>query len=238
MNRFMNSMKMTAQMAGNSRANTRQGIVTSYDPNTYSVKVTIQPDNVTTGWISLKSAWVGNGFGLFCPPEIGDAVEVDFAEGDKSAGSAGLRFFNDVDRPLPCPSGEFWVVHKSGTFIKMLNNGSIEIVTAADLKATVGGNMTASISGDATITAAGNMLLTAAKLTVDAVTQFLKSVTVDGLFSYKSGMSGSNGSGGKGAQITGGINNMGGGISSNGIDLEDHHHTAQGANAQTTKAQA
>jgi len=237
MRHFLNSVKATAQMA-NQGLNTRQGTISGYDPSTYSVKVMIQPDGVLTGWIPLKSLWIGNGWGLFSPPSIGDAVEINYQEADGFGGSVGLRFFNDQDRPLPCPSGEFWLVHKSGSLLKFHNDGTVEAVTSSDLNATVGGNLTASVKGDASITAAGNMLLKAINLTVNAITTFTKAVTVQGLLTYQSGMSGSNSGGGKGASISGGVTNTGGGISSNGIDLEAHHHTAQGQSAATTKAQA
>ena len=125
MKELLNGIKATAQQAGQSTATTRQGIVTGYDPSAYAVKVTLQPDGTLTGWIPLKSAWVGNGWGMFCPPSLGDAVEVDFQEADGGVGSAGLRFYNDVDKPLSCPSGELWLVHKSGSFIKLLNSGAI-----------------------------------------------------------------------------------------------------------------
>lgn len=238
MRHLMNHMKASAQMAGQSRANTRHGTISSYDPDAYAVKVTIQPDGKTTGWLPLKSVWIGNGWGLFCGPSIGDAVEIDYQEGESGVGSVGMRFFNDQDRPLPCPSGDFWLVHKEGSLLKFHGDGSVELVTKSDLNAKVGGNLNASIDGNATITAIGDIALKAAKLTVDAITTFTKTVTVKGLFTYVAGMAGSNNGNGKGAEIAGGIKNTGGSIISNAIDLEEHHHTAQGQNGQTTKAQA
>jgi hypothetical protein len=133
MHDLLNAQKAAAQQATQGRASTRQGVISSYDPNAYAVKVMLQPDNVPTGWIPLKSAWIGNGWGLFCPPSIGDAVEVDFQEDDGGVGSAGLRFFNDSDRPLPCPSGEFWLVHKSGSLLKFHNDGTVELTAAATM---------------------------------------------------------------------------------------------------------
>ena len=109
----------------NQTAKTRHGIVSSYDPATYSVNILLQPEEKLTGWIPLVSPWVGNGWGMFCPPSIGDAVEVSFQEGDQENGVAGWRFYNDEDRPLPCPSGEFWLVHKSGSTLKFNNDGTI-----------------------------------------------------------------------------------------------------------------
>lgn len=117
----------------NQTAKTRHGIVTSYDPATYSVNVELQPDKKLTGWIPLVSPWVGNGWGMFCPPSIGDAVEISFQEGDNENGVAGWRFYNDEDRPLPCPSGEFWLVHGTGTYFKLLNDGKILLNSTAEI---------------------------------------------------------------------------------------------------------
>ncbi|WP_211441388.1 hypothetical protein [Collimonas humicola] len=53
---------------------------------------------------------------------------------------------------------------------------------------------------------------------------FSEKVTSVGLLTYQAGLAGSNGSGGPGAQIQGGIENTGGEIVSNGIGVESHHH--------------
>ena len=107
MEHLKNQMRQAAQLAANVIAKPRHGLISSYDPANHAVKVTIQPEGVETGWLPLKSLWIGNGWGLFCAPNIGDAVEVTFQEGSVEAGSAGHRFFNDEDRPLNVPAGEF-----------------------------------------------------------------------------------------------------------------------------------
>ena len=38
-----------------------------------------------------------------------------------------LYGYNNVDKALNCPAGEFWLVHKEGATIKLKNDGSIEI---------------------------------------------------------------------------------------------------------------
>jgi hypothetical protein len=53
---------------------------------------------------------------------------------------------------------------------------------------------------------------------------FSEKVTSVGLLTYQAGLAGSNGGGGPGAQIQGGIENTGGEIISNGIGVESHHH--------------
>lgn len=127
---LMNAMKVQALSAGNGHADTRMGIVASYDPSRYAVKVSLMPESAETGWLPLASPWVGNAWGLFCPPTIGDMIEVHFQEANPEAGYACLRFYNDSDQPLSCPSGEFWLVHKSGSLLKFYNDGTIEVHAA------------------------------------------------------------------------------------------------------------
>ena len=123
----MNQMRRAAQEAAQSQAVTRHGTISSYDPDNHAVKVELQPDGTLTGWIPLKTIWAGNGWGMFFAPAIGTAVEVDFQEADGGVGSAGLSFFNDVERPLSVPSGEAWLVHKSGASVKLTNDGAIAL---------------------------------------------------------------------------------------------------------------
>lgn len=144
---LQNAMRLQAQAAAaSSRAEPRIGLVSGYDPNRYAVKVTLQPEGNETGWIPLGAVWVGNGWGLFAPPSLGDQVEVSFLEGSSEAGCALLRFFNDVDQPLAVPSGELWIVHKKGGLFKLLNTGA---VTFSD-----GQGATFTLNGDGTITSA------------------------------------------------------------------------------------
>lgn len=128
-----NQMLLAAKMANSGRASTRVGIVTSFDPGSYSAVVKLQPDGSLTGWLPVVSPWVGNGWGLFAPPVPGDLVEVQFQEDNIEAGFVCQRFYNDADRPLPCPSGEFWLVHQSGSMLKFHNDGTVDLVSAGTL---------------------------------------------------------------------------------------------------------
>lgn len=154
MQHLLASIRAQALLAGNGKAMTRSGIVDSYDPNAYAVKVRIQPEDVITGWLPVLSPWVGNSWGVFCPPTAGDLVEVCFLEDDPDVGYVAQRFYSDGDRPLPCPSGEFWLVHKSGSLLKFLNNGDVQVTTSRDLLATVGRDLTANVTRNITTTAA------------------------------------------------------------------------------------
>lgn len=152
-----------AAMAG--RSDPRMGIVTSYDPNRYAVKVQIQPEGFWTGWLPLLSPWVGNGWGMFAAPSLGDAVDVHFQEGHPEAGYACLRFYNTQTRPLPCPSGEFWLVHASGSMLKFHNDGSVELTAAGVLKTSAQAwqhtgpmSMAGNITVQGSVTASGDVV--------------------------------------------------------------------------------
>lgn len=154
----MNAARREAAAVLGSVALTSTGIVKSFDPAKYAVRVELQPQGILTGWIPLLSPWVGNGWGMFCPPTIGDLVEVDFLGGHIGSGVAGLRFYNDQDVPLSVPSGEFWLVHKAGQVLKFHNDGTIEISAPGRISYTAPGHdFHGPITADSTITAAGDV---------------------------------------------------------------------------------
>jgi hypothetical protein len=128
--KLQNHMLLQARRAGSGTAHPTPGVVTSYNKADYTAKVELQPSGQITGWLPVSSEWIGNGWGKYCPPSIGDAVnvyfqEVYFQEGDISAGWIEGRQFGGDNVPLAVDSGEYWLVHVSGSFIKLLNDGSI-----------------------------------------------------------------------------------------------------------------
>lgn len=127
MRALMNAMAAQAQQSGAGQSGTRQGVITAYDPDNYAVKVQLQPTGEETGWIQLSSPWVGDGWGLAAGPMIGAAVEVEFDSGLMGAGMAAGQFYNDEDRCPGPPSGEFWLIHKSGSVLKFLNTGEVQV---------------------------------------------------------------------------------------------------------------
>lgn len=163
-NDLSSSMQARSEMAAGNVSKSRSATVTSYDPANYCVKVMLQPDGKETGWIPIGSPWVGNNWGLFCPPSIGDVGQVDYREGGGDAGSFNARFYNDKDRAMACPSGEFWIVHKAGAFFKFLNDGSVLLESPTAISSTApmwthNGKMhvTEDITSDANITAGGEI---------------------------------------------------------------------------------
>jgi hypothetical protein len=132
MDKFFNMIKMQAQMASSGRTFSALGIVTGYDPANYLVTVelygaTDDSPALQTGSIPLFSPWPGNGWGMFCPPNLGDIIEVHFQEGSIQNAYACLRSFGNNNLPLSVPSGEFWLVHQTGSSVKLTNDGKVLI---------------------------------------------------------------------------------------------------------------
>lgn len=159
---LLNAMRLQAMLAGGSRVSTLMGTVKGYNPANYCAKVMIQPENIESGWLPIASPWVGNGWGMAAPPTDGDVVTVVCQEGDINAGIISLRLFGDNARPPSvqsggtttyAPSGEFWLVHQSGSLLKFHNDGSVELTSNKNLTVTVGGDMNATVTGKAVITA-------------------------------------------------------------------------------------
>ncbi len=125
MKAFLNAMKAGAMQSGAGDTGTRQGIITAYDPDAYAVKVQLQPTGEETGWIPLQSSWAGNGWGLLAGPVIGAVVVIEPDSFNIGNGVVSGQLFNDIDRPLAVPSGEFWLVHQSGSLLKFTNDGQV-----------------------------------------------------------------------------------------------------------------
>lgn len=166
---IVNAVKAAAADAVAHRAATRHGTISSYDPANCAVKVLLQPDGTLTGWMPLKCVAVGNGFGIISAPNIGDAVEIDFQEDDKQTGSVGHRFFNNQARPMNVPAGETWIMHQTGSSVKLTTDGKITMTDAAGsiVQCDNGGNVnitatTVAIKGNVTvsgsITAQGDVI--------------------------------------------------------------------------------
>lgn len=160
MDGHLNLMRREAARAMNAHAMSREAIVDSYDPAHYAVKVRIQPENALTGWLPVKSPWVGSGWGLFTPPTPGNVVTVHYQEGGKDAGYVSLCCWSTATPPLSVPSGEFWAVHQSGASVKMTNDGKLTVTDKAGSTIVMNGD------GTGTATFSGGLTLNG-KLTVN-----------------------------------------------------------------------
>lgn len=138
----LNAARREAERVLRNVAQPRMGIISSYNADTYQVKVRLQPEDTETGWMPLASISVGNGWGLLIGPEIGAQVKIGYQEGHSGSPIAELSVFSDEDRPAVAgiggvPSGEFWLVHKSGTRLRLLNDSTLEIYREAGHQATL-----------------------------------------------------------------------------------------------------
>jgi len=149
-------------------------------------------------------------------------------------------------------AGNLEVHHPSGTFLRMATSPAHEDLSGRDFdkrwsvpaadpvhvhlevqsggaaKVTIDlapdGSVTVNAAGTVSVTAGGAATLTAPSVTLDTpTTHCTGAVTVDGLLTYKAGLSGTGG--GAGTTITGTITQSGGTLSSNGIVLDSHHHS-------------
>ncbi len=64
---------------------------------------------------------------MCAPPSPGDQVLVLGQEGHAEHGVIVGRAFSQSQQPPNAPSGELWLVHSSGSFLKLLNTGTVAI---------------------------------------------------------------------------------------------------------------
>ena len=127
MDRLLNAIKSQGANQDQGSGTPRFGIVTSVDPSTATARVTLQPEGVLTGWLPLLTPWVGNGWGLVCPPSPGAQVLVLPQEGDAEHGLIIAASWSAQTSPPAAPVGEFWLVHQSGSYLKLQNDGTIQV---------------------------------------------------------------------------------------------------------------
>jgi phage baseplate assembly protein gpV len=127
MQRFFNALKAQAASLDQGVGQPRFGIVTSVDPDRAAARVALQPEGVITGWLPVLSAWVGAGWGMACPPSPGDQVFVLAQEGHSESGVIVGRAWSDQARAVAPPVGECWLVHSSGSFVKLVNDGTVQV---------------------------------------------------------------------------------------------------------------
>nr|WP_199065127.1 phage baseplate assembly protein V [Chromobacterium sp. ASV5] len=199
----------------------RKGVVSGYDPGSYAVKVTIQPEGLETGWIQLDAMGVGNGWGVATGPQVGDEVSISFDAGDANLGSVVSRHFNDQNRPIGPPSGETWMIHSTGASLKLTNDGKI---TAADPSGTV-----CQLSNDGNVRITGNLVVSG-NATIGGNTSITGSTTSHGQIVGQGGMAVS---GGSGASVAGSLTTTGD-VVAGGKSLIGHTHTSNAPGSPTS----
>ena len=118
----------------------RFGTVQSVDTATYTAKVMLEPDGILTNWLPIKSLWIGSGWGLVCPPNAGDQVICVPHDGDPDNLVIVGSVYSQQQVPPDGNQGEFWLVHQTGSSVKLTNAGSVDVVGVNMATMTVGGS--------------------------------------------------------------------------------------------------
>jgi hypothetical protein len=173
MSQLANAVRQQARMSGSDVTTPRIATISSYDLGNHAVKVTVQPIDPEVGitesnWMPLGAIGIGNGWGVAVGPQIGDQVLVVFENGDFSSGCIVGRYFSVSQKAIAVPTGEIWAVHQTGSFIKMVTSGDVDVSAAGNLNATVTGNMTSTVGGNASVTATGSATVKAASAVLQA----------------------------------------------------------------------
>lgn len=132
--RLQNQHRKGGAQAAAGIARPGYGLVTSYDPKAYAVKLMLQPDGVETGWVPIKTQAAGSGWGVAMAPVAGCQARIEYTDGDPDHGVVtGFLFSDDDNAPTfegegPQP-GEFFVRDKAGSFLRFMTDGNVYLDT-------------------------------------------------------------------------------------------------------------
>jgi phage baseplate assembly protein gpV len=124
---FWNAVKARASALDGLGGQARFGLVSSFDPQAFAARVLVQPENILTGWLPVLAPWVGAGWGLAAPLSPGDQVLMLCQEGDSQQGVIVGAVWSAATQAPGAPVGECWLVHASGSFVKLQNDGTITL---------------------------------------------------------------------------------------------------------------
>jgi phage baseplate assembly protein V len=164
----------------------RYGLVTDYDPKQHAARVQIQPENVATNWIPVHSPWIGNGWGDIAALNVGDQVQLGFAEYDANQPLVIGRLF-DSRNPPPSgvQQGERWIVHQSGSRLQLLSGGKV-VLAANNAELDCNGQNVVITATDKVTIKAPNVEITGnlqvdQNLTVNGTTTTVQNITIQGI---------------------------------------------------------
>lgn len=167
-------------------AHSRYALVRSVDPNSYSVKVELQPDGVLTGWIPVKSQWVGSGWGIASLPTVNQLVVVDPIDGFNDAWVVSGYIYNDSERPPSSAVGEIRLVHQNGSYLRLTNDGKVGINGQAEVDVS-GPTVNIQATGNVAVNAGGTASVTAPSIQLGAAGQSLLSFVTSAFMSLFNG---------------------------------------------------
>ena len=120
-----NIIKSHAASLDQSAGQVKFGTVTSVNANNATARVLIQPEGVLSGWLPVLSQWVGNGWGVACPPSPATRSVSSLRRAMSSKELLSAEFFPSIKCHPLRQCGEFWLVHQSGSSLKLCNDGTI-----------------------------------------------------------------------------------------------------------------
>lgn len=127
MQRLRDAIRVQAGSIDRTMGQPRFGTVTSFNTTDYTARVALQPEGTVTGWLPVLSPWTGAGWGMVCPLAAGDQVLVLPQEGDAEHGVVVGRAYSNAAPPPSSASGELWIVHASGSCLKLRADGTVSI---------------------------------------------------------------------------------------------------------------
>jgi len=144
MSDWIQSMKLHVAQQLAAIGQPRHALVSSVDPVSHAVKVTIQPEGIESGWVP-DGAVAACGLTVACPAEIGTQVLIVPVEGDPEHPVIVARLF-DVDTVpptspatnKPVQAGEIGFFTKGGSYLHLTPDGLYvggNLIVSGELKA-------------------------------------------------------------------------------------------------------
>ncbi len=231
---FYNTLIDRIQGLLSQRGTTRIGVITEYQP--FQVQVKIFPEGYITDWIPLEALAIGAGCGVICAPNIGDVCVVEHINEDFNTPVARTRLFTDGFTSPPAQAGEVWIVHSTGSLMKLTSDGIITVSSSSKLIINTVSDVDVTAGGDVNVSAQG-ATLTAPVVTIEG------DLEVSGGITFGTGSSGGNMSGTGNIQLTGSVSATGevsdGAGSMAGIrtTYDGHDHDESGGGTTSTPNQ-
>jgi len=152
-------------------AHPEPAIVTSIDPDTYTVKAQLFYDEgIIVGPLRIVESYAGNGFGVTSMPQIGDEVLVVFQGGRISDGYVVGRLHGPEDVAPPFNNGEWKLTHQSGAIVLLDVDGNVKLTSKDGASATIGSGGDITLKNDkvtATLANGGDVNITNGQGTFD-----------------------------------------------------------------------
>jgi len=143
---LLNALKLHMASMDAQVGRARMSVVQSYDPNSGTAKVLIQPEGVLTSWLPVLSQSVGAGWGVHTPLAGGEQVLVLPMEGDADNGVIVGRAWSDQMQPPQNPFGgtlgaaQILLLDKGGSALLLDAAGNIKVKNAAGASALIESN--------------------------------------------------------------------------------------------------